>query len=120
MPIRLILLVTVFNYLNENDQQAIRDKVGSSSRWTDKKLIILLAKYFDFERLKTEPIIAEDILLYNFLLYDCFKGNNISFKECKLDMQSLRIRRSALLNKYENEVIRPQLDAISRVENFIQ
>lgn len=108
-----IIFITVSNYLSEEQAAQLKNDICKFTRLPDLKFIRVVEKYFDFNTLKTKPLIAEDIWLFNYLMYDNHKkedqkifdiGEKINFKG--------RLLKKGLLIKYENKIILPQLKAL--------
>jgi len=75
-------------------------------KYTDAKFIKVLEKYFDFSRLRINPLGAEDVWIYNYLYYETKKteirnpfkiGDSINFKG--------NLPKIGLIRKYYNEMI---------------
>ena len=108
-----IIFITVSNYLPAEQAAQLKNEICKFNRLPDLKFIKIVEKYFDFNTLKTKPLIPEDIWLYNYLMYDNHKkedqkifdiGEKINFKG--------RLLKKGLLVKYENKIIVPQLKAL--------
>lgn len=115
-----IIFITVSNYLSAEQAAQLKNEICKFNRLPDLKFIKIVEKYFDFNTLKTKPLIPEDIWLYNYLMYDNHKkedqkifdiGEKINFKG--------RLLKKGLLVKYENKVIVPQLKALQETNMIL-
>ena len=69
----------------------------------------IIEKYFDFNLLKDRPFIPEDILIYNYVMYETKPKLNIVAGNRKQIAIRARFPRSGCIVKYENKVMLPQL-----------
>lgn len=115
-----IIIIAVSNYLNTGQSAKLRDDISKFNRLPDLKFIRIVERYFDFNILRTKPVIPEDIWLYNYLMYENRKkedgrlfeiGEKINFKG--------RLLKKGLLLRYENKVILPQLKAFQAANMII-
>lgn len=114
-------MVAVCNYLNEEEIIQIRRELGTKLFWSANQFIAMLAKYFEFERLRTDPLVGEDYLLYNYLAYDCPAEKGFKFVQPEhFKKVRLQFRRTRLINQYEREVIIPQLLALKAFDDIVK
>jgi len=74
---RKIITFVVFKYLNEQQKELVRKKVFVKTIKSDCKFVNELAKYFDFSILVNNPQIPKDTLIYNYLVNETRKSENI-------------------------------------------
>lgn len=79
MP-RQLVYNAVCRYLKPNEIEAL-DKDLSKVDFikSDKKYCNCLFKHFDINKFKDSPVYKEDILLYNYFMYD-YNGKKIIYK----------------------------------------
>ena len=84
----LIMYKVFSRYLSESDQVKF-DKLLSKYKDQRRKYFYNgMLKYFNIEKLRTEPLLWEDIWIYNYCNYEITD----------------KIRRNGLISKYEREV----------------
>jgi len=67
-------------YLKPAEIEALdKDIVKLAFVKSDKKFCEYLFKHFDINRFKDAPVYEEDILLYNYFMYD-YKGKTIAYR----------------------------------------
>ena len=87
-PAKYIIYWCINRYLTPEQIMSLKKDFGKSVT-NQKKFLQTLMKYFDIERLHTNPIHPLDFLVYNYLIYD-YKG---------------RLTKTKLLKRYEKEVM---------------
>ena len=65
-----ILRKVIFRYINDQEQTVIVDKLFKIKNWKSKNCYHVLIKNFDITRFRDEPLIWQDIWLYNYIKYD--------------------------------------------------
>jgi hypothetical protein len=65
LSIRQIIFIAVFNYLSDTQIDDVRKDIGRKLRWSPNQFIEIFQKHIDLELLRTNPVIKEDILIYN-------------------------------------------------------
>jgi hypothetical protein len=104
-----IIFIAVTNYISDKVASDIKNELSRYQRLPSQKFIELIEKYFDFNILKDNPIIPEDVWLYNYLMYDNKKKGKISFVPVDRIIIEGRFKVTKLLMSYEKKVIIPQL-----------
>lgn len=108
-----IIFIAVSNYLNAEQSAMLRDEISKFTRLPDLNFIRIVEKYFDFNTLRTNPVIPEDIWLYNYLMYENRKKEDQKLFEVgeKINFKG-RLLKKGLIVKYENKVVVPQLKTL--------
>ncbi len=88
---RLIIYLSVINYLSKDEIENLKKELGSSPLKQDRKFIRIIKAHFDIEQFSTKPFIWQDIWIYNYLQYEV----------------KSRLPRRGLIAKYEKEIILP-------------
>jgi len=70
-----IILKQCLRYLDEADQVKLKNKLVNLSV-KHRTFLNCLVRYFDIERLLTEPLVWQDIWQYNYIKYDSSKELN--------------------------------------------
>lgn len=108
-----IIFIVVSNYLTAEDIAKLKNDIISFNRLSDSKFIKLVEQYFNFNTLKDKPLIAEDIWLFNYLMYENKKKEDQKLFEIgeKINFKGKLLKKGLVL-KYEKEIILPQLKAL--------
>jgi hypothetical protein len=107
-----IIFIAVANYLSDENVLSLKNELVKYKRLPSQKFIELIEKYFDFSNLKTNPIIPEDVWLYNYLMYENKKCSKISFVTPEKIIIEGEFKVTKLLRNYEKTIIIPQLNAL--------
>jgi hypothetical protein len=83
----LILLKVFKRYLNIDERIDFENKISRASTNRENVFMKTMIKYFDLEKLKNNPIIWQDIWIYNYCKYEVSNG----------------LRKSGLIKKYEQK-----------------
>jgi hypothetical protein len=102
-PPRLVVVMALLKYMKPNEIEALKVDLAKLKTVTDRLLVDRFRKYLDLERLRVQPIIPEDIMVYNYLQYE-FTG---------------KFRKTKLLAKYGREVMRGQIAAIQEMRGIL-
>lgn len=86
---RFVLLNAVCRYLTDVEQQILLAELTKEKPNQDRKFLRIIKEHFDFERMKDKPVFKEDVLLYNYLLYD--------------SDESKKLKRTRLIILHENK-----------------
>lgn len=84
-----IVYYAISKYLTDEQNKALLDDIAKYQKPASFYHRVI-SNHFDIEQLRVKPIIAEDIWIYNYILYD------------------LNSKKNTLLKKYEQEVILPE------------
>lgn len=103
-PPRLVVMLALMKYMKPEEIDRLTADLAKLKRVTDRLLVDRLRKHLDIERLRTAPILPEDIMVYNYLQYE-FKG---------------KFMKTKLLAKYNREVIRDQIAAIAELRAMMK
>lgn len=101
---RLVVLLALLRYMTPEDVERMKTDLAKLKTVTDRLLVDRFRKYLDIERLRTTPLVPEDIMVYNYLQYE-FKGKFTKIK---------------LLAKYEREVMRDEIAAITELRSMMR
>ena len=71
----------------------VLDQIGKEFPKQDLKFLSIIKRHFDFELMKNESLIWQDIWIYDYL---------------KFDYDDHKFARSGLIAKFEKEIILPQ------------
>jgi len=82
-----IILKQISRYLTKVEQSILSNKLYNQNI-KNKLFLNYITNFFDIERLKNNPLIWQDIWLYNYIKYDTLEG----------------VKRKGLIVKYEKEV----------------
>jgi len=89
----------------------LKDEIVKYQRLSAQKFIVIVQKYFDFKTLRDNPIIPEDIWIFNYLMYDNSKNQPILEIGEKINVKK-GLKKTKLIRKYESQIIIPQLKAL--------
>lgn len=84
----LIIYKVLNRYLSKSDQVNFDKHLSKYKDQRSKYFYNGMLKHFDLEKLRTEPLLWEDIWIYNYCNYEITD----------------KIRRDGLISKYEREV----------------
>jgi hypothetical protein len=87
---KYIIYWAVSNYISEEEELTIRNELIEYKRLSDRNLLKVMQRHFDFKKMMDTPFIDEDIWIYNYITYD-FKGS--------------RLPRKGLIADYERKVV---------------
>lgn len=90
---RNIIFCAVSKYLDDKTYASLMDQIGKEFPKQDRAFISIIKQHFDFDRMRDNPVLWQDIWIFNYLKYD---WDNQKFK-----------RSARLLLKYEKEIIIP-------------
>jgi len=113
-----ILFFAVTNYLSEDSVLKLKNELIKYKVLSSKKFVEIISSYFDFNILNKNPIIPQDIWLYNYLVYDCNPKPTSDELDGRIIIKG-RMKKTLLLRKYEAEVLIPQLKFIKEKTYFI-
>lgn len=65
-----IIYTQVCKYLNEKEKVELNKKINKLKRMYGKQHLKVILEHFDIELFKNNPIIPEDIYLYNYIKYE--------------------------------------------------
>jgi hypothetical protein len=109
---RLILYLAVKNYLTDEQFDKLVSHITEKSKRSDLEFINIIKKHFDIELFNSKPYIWQDIWLYNYLMYEV----TIQDKEGKI---KTKLKRTVILDKYEDEILIPQNKILSEAKEII-
>lgn len=89
---RNVIFCAVSKYLDTARYDKVLYQIGKEFPKQDRKFLTILKRHFDFELMKDNPIIPEDIWIYYYLKYD---------------YHNHKFARSGLIAQYERKVIIP-------------
>ena len=69
--------------------------------------------------LRTNPVIKEDILIYNYLMYEAIHKDNVVLAFNKIGDKKMKFYYSKILKRYETQIILPQLNALKEANKII-
>lgn len=115
---KLIIFITVCNYITAENRDLIKNELIKYKILSANKFVEIVSKYFDFEILRTKPIIPEDIWLYNYLHYENQSNKKIFDNSNRLKIKG-KFKKTPLLKKYYTQVILPQIKVIDDTYNQI-
>ncbi|MBS1941169.1 MAG: hypothetical protein JST38_09860 [Bacteroidetes bacterium] len=101
---RLVVLLALLRYMKPEEVERMKIDLAKLKAVTDRLLVDRFRKYLDIERLRTEPLVPEDIMVYNYLQYE-FTGKFIKTK---------------LLARYEREVMKGEIAAINELRSILR
>jgi hypothetical protein len=87
---QLILLWVASNYLQDYEFKKLLDQLPQ--RNSNKIFLRKFCAHFDIERLRTKPVIWQDVWIYNYLTYDC---------------KDKPFPKTDLICNYENQIVIP-------------
>ncbi len=121
MPPREIILIAASNYLDTSQRAALENDLLRYKRLTDVLFLRCLQRYFDVRLFKDKPYVPEDILLFNYLMYENRKPDAFN----PLDTgEIVRLKgkfcRSGSVARYERLVIKPQLLLIREANQILK
>jgi hypothetical protein len=120
LPPKHIVLLAICNYLTTVQVEEVYEVLGSKKSWAGRSLILLLSKYFDFEILRSKPLIWQDVWIYNYLFFECNKTVNPFNKGFTLHKMSFSFKKSKLIAQYEKEIITPQIQALIEARRIVE
>lgn len=94
---QFIIWWAISRYLTPEELEMHKFEMAKLNPMGNIKFVNYIKKNFDFERLRTEPIDAEDIWIYNYLTWD---------PRCKIS------KRNPLLTQYEKIIMVPDFKTI--------
>ena len=100
LPHKLIIYLAVSKYLSDSNLRDLNDHLSEYKILSANKFIEILSQYFDFKLLRDNPIISEDVWLYNYLMYENNSDRKI-FEIGEKIMIKGRFKTTKLLIKYE-------------------
>ena len=103
-PPRLVVILALLKYMKPDEIGRMKDDLAKLKRVTDRLLVARFRKYLDIDRLRTAPMLSEDIMVYNYLQYE-FNGKFVKTK---------------LLAKYNREVMRDQIATITELRALLK
>ncbi len=89
-----IIFRQICKYLNKEEEAKLINKLSKLKRFDGRPYLNILLKNFDIEVFKVNPVIPEDIWLYNYLKYE---------------VTPKRIPRKGLIAKYETKIFLKEL-----------
>lgn len=95
-------MYAVSKYLSLEEVENIKNECANYEKITDFNFIRAIKKHFDFNRMRTNPFIWQDIWIFNYLEYD-YKNKKLS--------------KVGLIAKYEREII---LSDVATHEDFVK
>jgi hypothetical protein len=101
---RLVVMLALLKYMKSEEIERMKTDLAKLKRVTDRLLVDRFRKYLDIDRLRTSPMLAEDIMVYNYLQYE-FKGT---------------FAKTKLLAQYNREVMRDQIAAITELRAMMK
>lgn len=119
LSIRQIIFIAVSNYLSDTQLDDVRKEIGRKLKWSPNKFIEIFQKHIDLELLRTNPVIKEDILIYNYLMYEAIHKENVVFAFNKIGDKKMKFYLTRTIRKYETEIILPQLNALKEANKII-
>ena len=115
-----IIFIAVSNYLTPEQSLEIKNEFIKYKRVTGNKFIEIIEQYFDFKMLRDKPLIKEDIWLFNYLMYDVVKKGSKKINDVgEKIIVTGGLKKTPLLKKYEELIIKPQLKAIQTANLII-
>ena len=120
LSIRQIIFIAVSNYLNDTQLDDVRKEIGRKSKWSPNQFIEIFQKHIDLELLRTNPVIKEDILIYNYLMYEAIHKENVVFAFTKIGDKKMKFYLTRTMKKYETEIILPQLNDLKDANKIIK
>lgn len=84
-----ILKIRVLDYLNNEDQISLIEKIAKKK--TQREVLSVILKNFDIDIFKNSPLMLEDIYLYNYIKYE---------------ITSSKFPRTSLIMKYERRLLK--------------
>jgi hypothetical protein len=119
LSIRQIIFIAVSNYLSDTQLDDVRKEIGRKLKWSPNQFIGVFQKHIDLELLRTHPVIKEDILIYNYLMYEAIHKENVVFAFTKIGDKKMKFYLTRTISKYETEIILPQLNALKEANKII-
>ncbi len=105
-----IIYLAVSNYLSPEEAKMLLTEISRKDAIQADAFLKTIQKYFDFNLLKDKPFIPEDILIYNYVMYETKPKFNTDAVNRKQQIAiRARFPRSGCIVKYENKVMLPQL-----------
>ena len=89
---RYIIFWAITNYIDEVKQEEIMKEFVTYKKIGDALFMRVINKHFNIEVFRKNPIIWQDIWLYNYITYDFKKG---------------KFPKNNLIERYEKEIIIP-------------
>ena len=116
-----VIYLAVSNYLSPDDAKILLAELAAKDGRHDNTFLKITGKYFDFNLLKDKPYIPEDILIYNYLMYQLKPKitHNLFTKHQQITMSG-RFPRSGLIVRYENRIVLPQLRLMEEAYKLIK
>jgi hypothetical protein len=113
-----IILIAVSKYLSKEIYVILKDEISIHKQLSPQKFVELIERYFDFTVMRDNPLIPEDIWIFNYLMYENKSKNNVIFQSKEKINIAGKFRKSELLKKYEIKVLIPRSDELNS-ENLI-
>lgn len=108
-----IIYISISKYLNSYEQQKLKDELAKYKTLSSMKFIQIIQKHFDLYILRDAPLIPEDIMLFNYLMYDTNKKDKQKLFEIGEKFNIISgLKRTPLFKKYEKTVILPEVKII--------
>lgn len=119
LSIRQIIFVAFSNYMSNSQIEDVRKEIGRKLKWSPNQFIQIFQKHFDLELLRTNPVIKEDILIYNYLMYEAIHKDNVVFAFNKIGDKKMKFYQTRTIRTYETQIILPQLNALKEANKII-
>jgi hypothetical protein len=116
-----VIYLAVSNYLSPDEAKMLLAELAEKDGRHDNTFLKITGKYFDFSLLKDKPYIKEDILIYNYLMYQLKPKKTLDlFTKPQQITMSGKFPRTGLIVRYENRVILPQLHLMEEAYKLIK
>jgi hypothetical protein len=93
-----VVYYCISKYLTEEQLECIRIELAKYKRPTKKSFLSIISKHFDINILLMKPMIPEDAMVYNYLVYEPFTATK-------------------LISHYERVVIIPVREHFNKIVN---
>jgi hypothetical protein len=120
LSVRQIIFVAISNYLSASQLEEVRKEIGRKIRWSPLAFIKVFQQHIDLELLRTKPFFKEDILIYNYLMYDAIHKENVVFSFNKIGEKKMKFYISATIRNYEKQIILPQINALKEAKLILE
>ena len=105
-----IIFIAVAKYLSDEELSSLINEYRDYVRLTGPRFIQITKKYFDFERLRLAPIIAEDIWIYNYLMYETKRREDSKITDIGNVLDPVgTLPNTPLIKQYASKVVKPNL-----------